>query len=120
MIEKEITIGGVAVKIGYCFATELAFKQYTGVNIEELDTQNPEHIIYLLLAAIVSRYEGCNEPSPIKDNDLMYRAKPAELVAAISEVYRLRAEWYELPKGDTATAPASSDAGEESQSQKNA
>lgn len=100
MIEKEITIGGVAVKIGYCFATELAFKQYTGVNIEDMDTKNPEHIIYIILSAIVSYYEGSGEQSPIKDNDLMYKAKPTELVAALTEVFKMRAEWYGIPKGD--------------------
>jgi hypothetical protein len=100
MITNEITIGGVAVKIGYCFATELAFKQYTGVNIEDMDTQNPEHIIYLILAAIVAYYEGSGEQSSVKDNDLMYKAKPTELVAALTEVFKMRAEWYEMPKGE--------------------
>jgi hypothetical protein len=102
MEKKEIIIGGVAVKIGYCFATELAFKQYTGVNIEDMDTQNPEHIIYLILSAIVSYYEGSGEASPVKDTDLMYRAKPAELVAALTEVFKLRKEWYQVPKGEDA------------------
>lgn len=100
MEQKEITIGGVSVKIGYCFATELAFKQYTGVGVEEMDTQNPEHIIYMILSAIVAYYEGSGETSPVKDTDLMYKAKPAELVAALTEVFKMRREWYEVPKGD--------------------
>ena len=119
MIEKEITIGGVAVKIGYCFATELAFKQYTGVNIEDMDTANPEHIIYMILSAIVAYYEGSGEESPVKDNDIMYKAKPTELVAALAEVFKMRAEWYELPKGEDTTV--SSDSSEEdTEAQKNA
>lgn len=100
MIEKEITIGGKQVKIGYCFATELVFKQYTGVNIEDMDMQNPEHIIYFILSAIIAYYEDSCEQSPVKDTDLMYKAKPAELVAALTEVLKIRAEWYEVPKGD--------------------
>lgn len=100
MIKKEITICGIAVTIGYCFATELAFKQYTGVNIDEMDTTNPEHIIYLILSAILPCYESDGEKSPVKDSDLMYEAKPGELVAALTEVFKLRAEWYQVPKGD--------------------
>ena len=118
MIENEISIGGVAVKIGYCFATELAFKQYTGVNIEDMDTANPEHIIYFILSAIVAYYEGSGEESPVKDNDLMYKAKPTELVAALTEVFKIRAEWFELPKGEETTA--SSDSSEEDTTPKNA
>ena len=118
MITKEITIGGVAVKVGYCFATELVFKQYTGVNIEDMDTANPEHIIYVILSAIVAYYEGSGEESPVKDNDLMYKAKPTELVTALTEVFKIRAEWYELPKGEETTA--SSDSSEEDTAPKNA
>jgi hypothetical protein len=120
MIEKEITIGGVAVKIGYCFATELAFKQYTGVNIEDMDTANPEHIIYIILSAIVSYYEGSGGGSPVKDNDLMYKAKPTELIAALTEVFKMRAEWYELPKGEDATVSSDSSEEKEEQEPKNA
>ena len=111
MITKEISSGGGAVKIGYCFATELAFKQYTGVNIEDMDTANPEHIVYIILSAIVAYYEGSGEESPVKDNDLMYKAKPTELVAALTEVFKMRAEWYELPKGEE-TAVSSDESGE--------
>lgn len=120
MIEKEITIGGVAVKIGYCFATELAFKQYTGVNVENMDTQNPEHIIYIILSAIVSYYEGSGGESPVKDNDLMYKAKPTELIAALTEVFKMRAEWYELPKGEYTTVSSDSSEEKEEQDPKNA
>lgn len=118
MITKEITIGGVAVKIGYCFATELVFKQYTGVNVENMDTANPEHIIYIILSAIVSYYEGSGEESPVKDNDLMYKAKPTELVAALTEVFKMRAEWYEIPKGEETAV--SSESQENAEAQKNA
>lgn len=120
MIEKEITIGGVAVKICYCFATEIAFKQYTGVNIENMDTANPEHIIYIILSAIVSYYEGSGEQSPVKDNDLMYKAKPTELVAALTEVFKMRAEWYELPKGEETAVSSDESEKKEEQEQKNA
>ena len=76
-----------------------------------MDTTNPEHIIYVIMSAIVAYYEGSGEESPVKDNDLMYKAKPPELVAALTEVFKMRAEWYELPKGEEKTV--SSDSSEE-------
>ena len=32
--------------------------------------------------------------------ELMYEAKPSELVAALTEIFKLRAEWYEIPAGE--------------------
>jgi hypothetical protein len=42
------------------------------------------------------------EDAPLKDTDLMYEAKPADLVLALATVFELRKQWYEIPDGDTA------------------
>lgn len=100
MKTKEIYLCGVKVMIAYCFATEIAFKKFTGANLDEFDASNPEHIIYIILAAIASYYQAEGKDAPVKDEGLMYHAKPKEMIDALNEVLKLRAEWYELPKGE--------------------
>ena len=109
MKTKKITICGKRVMLAYCFATELVFKNFTGTNIEDFEPANPEHVIYLILAAIASYYEKREEEVPVKDSNLMYDAKPTELIAGITEVMKLRAEWYEIPKGEKTEEQPSDD-----------
>lgn len=100
MKQKEIYLCGVKVMIAYCFATEIAFKKFTGSNLDDFDASNPEHIIYIILAAIASYYQAEGKDAPVKDEGLLYHAKPKEMIEALNEVLKLRAEWYELPKGE--------------------
>ena len=100
MKTKEITVCGRQVVLAYCFATELAFKNFTGIEIEEFDPSNRDHIIYMILAAIAAYYQKREEDAPIKDTDLMYESKPAEIIEALKEIIQLKAEWYEIPNGD--------------------
>ncbi len=86
--------------IAYCFATEIAFKKFTGSNLDEFDATNPEHIIYIILAAIASYYQSEGKDAPVKDEGLLYHAKPKEMIDALNEVLKLRSEWYELPMGE--------------------
>lgn len=86
--------------MAYCYATEIAFNKYTGRNIDSFDGQNPEDVIYLILASIVSYYQSKQEEPPFKAEELMYEAKPKDLIEAITEVFKMRAEWYEVPTGD--------------------
>jgi len=100
MKTKEITICGKQVTLAYCYATEIAFRNFTGVPIDEFDPKNPEQAIYLLLASIQS-YCLANDTKPIiQDTDLMYNAKSAELIEAVKTVFELRKEWYNLPAGE--------------------
>ena len=100
MKQKEIYLCGVKVMIAYCFATEIAFKKFTGANLDEFDASNPEHIIYIILAAIASYYQAEGKDAPVKDEGLMYHAKPKEMIDALNEVLKLRADWYQLPKSE--------------------
>lgn len=100
MKKKEITLCGNQVMIAYCFATEIAFQKYTGVGLDKFESMNPEHVVYIILSAILAYYEGNGEESPVKDKDLMYNATPTELTNALVEIFALRSEWYDLPKGD--------------------
>ena len=99
MKKKEITLCGKHVIIAYCFATEIAFQNYTGVGFDKFDPMNPEHVIYTVLAAILSYYKSEGKEIPVKDTDLMYNATPTELTTALTEIFELRKEWYDIPKG---------------------
>ena len=101
MTQKTITIAGKQVGIAYCFATEIAFKALTGNNIEEANVTNPEQVVYLILAAISAYYQEQEQDAPVTDKDIIYRAKPKELIEALTAVLAMRAEWYESPKGET-------------------
>ena len=100
MITKTITIAGKEVTLAYCYATEIAFRKYTGESIDQFDASNPEHVLYLILAAIISWYQSKGEEPPVKDEELMYNTKPKELIDALTEIFKLRAEWYKVPAGE--------------------
>lgn len=100
MFEKEITIAGKTVGVAYCYATEIAFYNFTGVNIENFDAANPSHTVYLILAAIIAYYGGRKEKEPVTDEDILRRATPREIVDAVKVIMELFAGWHELPKAD--------------------
>lgn len=106
MITKEITICKKQVTVAYCFATEIGFMTFTGQPIDTMETTNPEHIIYLILAALHAYYQKDSKDSPVKDEDLMYDATPEELYDAIKEIMNLRGEWYKTLLGDKQEKPA--------------
>ena len=97
MKTKEITICGKQVTLAYCYATEIAFRNFTGVSIDKFDSENPEQAIYLILACIQS-YCLANDTKPaVQDTDLIYNANSSELIEAVKTVFELRIEWYNLP-----------------------
>lgn len=104
MTTKTITIAGVEVGISYCYATEITFKKYTGISIDDLikslkdgEKIDEESILYLVLSAIMPYYLSKGEEPPVKDEDLMYRTEPKELTDALIAVMQLRNEWYKVP-----------------------
>jgi len=114
MITKTITIANKEVTLAYCYATEIAFQRYTGTGLENFDATNSEHVVYLVLSAVLAYNEATKkapEDAPIKDTDLMYEAKPADLVLALATVFELRKQWYEVPDGDTAEKAEEEDKG---------
>ena len=84
MKTKEITICGKQVMLAYCFATELAFKNFTGLEIEDFDPTNRDHIIYMILSAVAAYYQKREEDAPVKDTDLMYESKPTEISVSLA------------------------------------
>ena len=105
MTTKTIKIVNKEVTLAYCYATEIVFRRYTGTGLENFDATNSEHVVSLILSAVLVYNEATKkapEDAPIKDTDLKYEAKPTDLVLALATVFELRKQWYEVPDGDTA------------------
>lgn len=100
MTTKKINICGKDVTVAYCYATEIAFRKYTDVTIEKFDATNPEHVMYVILAAAVAYAQSKGEDEKLQAEDLLYNASPEELVSAVTEIFHLRAQWYKVPTGE--------------------
>ena len=118
MIHEEITLAGKPVTLGYCYATEIAYKDLSGEDVtailqEAVNSINaqPPHMpdakrsIYLVLAAVVAYYQSKDEDAPIKDTDLMNDATPLELGTALGTIINLWAKFYNIPKGEPEEKP---------------
>lgn len=120
MIHEEITIAGKSVTLGYCYATEIAYKDLSGEDIatiiqETFDCINAQparmpdtkRSIYLVLAAVMAYYQSKDEDAaPIKDTDLMNDATPLELGTALGTIINLWAKFHNIPKGEPEEKPA--------------
>ena len=119
MIHEEITLAGKPVTLGYCFATEIAYKDLSGediaaiiqetiacVNTQLAHMPDAKRSIYLVIAAVIAYYQSQDKDAPIKDTDLMNDITPLELGTAIGTIINLWAKFYNIPKGEPAEKPA--------------
>ena len=119
MIQEEITLAGKSVTLGYCYATEIAYKDMAdediaaiiqdtiaAVNAKPARMPDTKRSIYLVMAAIVAYYESMKEETPIKDIDIMSEATPVELGTALATIINLWAKFYNIPKGEPKDKPA--------------
>lgn len=97
MTEQTINVLGKDVRMRYCAATETGFEQITGKSINDLRFDSLNDLLSLAMAGIVAAYSRDKEDMPIDSNDLLYDAKPNDIVTIIKAVIDLRAEWYGLP-----------------------
>ncbi|MCH5307636.1 MAG: hypothetical protein J1E37_06095 [Prevotella sp.] len=112
MKKKEITIGGIKVTLAYCYAFEIAFRDYTGQDFSEFireiqpdDSGNqrqadPKKLLYAILSAIMAYYQSADKEPPVTDRTLMFECPPQELINAFGTVMQLYAEWYHVPEGE--------------------
>ena len=118
MIHEEITIAGKPVTLGYCYATEVAYKELSGediadiiqetiaaVNAQPARMPDTKRSIYLVLAAVMAYYQSKGEDAPIKDTDLMNDCTPLELGTALGTIITLWAQFYNIPQGEPADKP---------------
>lgn len=113
MITENVTLAGKLVTLGYCYATEIAYKDLSGEDITAIiqetiaaaNAQPPrmpdaKRSIYLVLAAVMAYYQSKDEDAPIKDTDLMNDTTPMELGTALGTIITLWSKFYHLPKGE--------------------
>lgn len=118
MIHEEITLAGKPVTLGYCYATEIAYKDLSGediaaiiqetiacVNAQPARMPDAKRSIYLVLSAVIAYYQSQDEDAPIKDTDLMNDTTPLELVTALGTIINLWAKFYHIPKGEPEEKP---------------
>ena len=118
MIHEEITLAGKPVTLGYCYATEIAYKALSGEDITAIIQEtfaclnaqpkrmpDAKRSIYLVLAAVMAYYQNKEEDAPIKDTDLMNDTTPLELGTALGTIINLWAKFYNIPKGEPEDKP---------------
>ena len=125
--EKTITICGKEVKLRYCAATETGFEQLAGKSIGNIDFNSQEDLLRLSVAAIIAAYQREGQEAPIESKDILFDAKPTEIIELFKAVFELRAAWYNVPlvleesiKEEQATASDGSAVGESEEHPKNA
>ena len=131
MITKEITLCSRQVNIGYCYATEIAYKDLADENvidyikeavdcIQQQRDPDSKKTIYAIIACMMAYYQKKGEEVPLKSEDLMYDAKPAEIGMAIFAIINMRSEFYHVPKDEPADpAPDGSPVGNRKGRKKN-
>lgn len=97
MTEKTVNICGKEVKIRYCAASESMFEKLADKSISEMNLSTQEDVMRLALCCIIAAYERTGETTPVEAKDLLYDAKPKELIELYKTVFELRAAWYEVP-----------------------
>lgn len=118
MIHENITLSGKSVTLGYCYATEIIYKDRSDedianiiqetigcINAQPARMPDVKHSIYLVLAAVMAYYQSKDEEAPIKDTDLMNEVTPLELGTALGTIINLWAKFYGIPKGEPADKP---------------
>lgn len=118
MIHEEITLAGKPVTVGYCYATEIAYKYLSGEDIAAIIQEtiacfnaqparmpDAKRSIYLVLAAVMAYYQSKDEDAPIKDTDLMNDTKSLELGKALGTIINLWAKFYSIPAGEPEDKP---------------
>jgi hypothetical protein len=101
------------VTMGYCYATEIAYKDMSGedisviiqetiaaINAKPARMLETKRSIYLVLAAVMAYYQSIGKDAPIKDTDLMNEATPVELGTALGHIINMWAKFYEIPTGE--------------------
>ena len=95
--EKTIIICGKDVKILYCAATENGFESLAKKSIADIDFNKQEDVLMLSVAAIIAAYQRDKHDAPIGSQDILYNAKPKEIIELFKAVLETRAAWYDVP-----------------------
>ena len=113
MLQQTIQLCGKDITLGYCFATEINFTNFTdGDNAPKFiadaatkldaltkggtDTPDIRKSIYLILSAALAYYSSIDQEMPIIDKDLMFCDDPTEIYTALGAVILLYGKFYKM------------------------
>ena len=116
MIKETTKIAGIDVTLGYCFATELNYRNLADEEIadyfkkafaciQEGKDPDTDKSIRLVLASVISYYDSIHTDSgeatyPINERTLIYDTAPDELMKAVITIVNLRNKFYKVPEGE--------------------
>ena len=114
MIQETTTIAGIEVTLGYCFATELNYRNLADEEIADYFKQafaciqegkdpDTDKSIRLVLASVISYYDSQSTGEatyPINERTLIYDTAPDELIKAVLTIAGMRNEFYKIPVGE--------------------
>lgn len=113
--EKTITLCGKEVRMRYCAAAETGYETLTGKPstvfmpiIEERNADgkptkltppsaSTDDYLKLAISAIVAAYARSDEEAPITVEEIIYDTTPKEVTDLITNVIKLRNQWYAVP-----------------------
>lgn len=104
MITKKVTLCGREVTMAYCYATEIAYKDLSGEDIQDYaihaasriqEQKDPDikKTILAIIAGMMAYYEDADK-APVRDSEIMKDATPVELGTAMLIFLSMRAEFY--------------------------
>ena len=114
MIKETTKIAGIDVTLGYCFATELNYRNLADEEIadyfkkafaciQEEKDPDTDKSIRLVLASVISYSDSQSEGKatyPINERTLIYDTAPDELMKAVITIINLRNKFYKVPEGE--------------------
>lgn len=114
MITEQVTIAGIEVTLGYCFATELNYRNLADEEIanyfkeafaciQENKDPDTDKSIRLVLASVISYYDSQSAGEatyPVNERTLIYDTTPEELMKAVIKIMNLRNKFYKVPEGE--------------------
>ena len=118
MIQETTKIAGIDVTLGYCFATELNYRNLADEEIanyfkeafaciQENKDPDTDKSIRLVIASVHSYYDSIHQGEgdtiyPINERTLVFDTAPDELMKAVITIVNLRNKFYKIPVGEPA------------------
>lgn len=113
MKQKEITLCGKQVTLGYSFATEIAFNDMADrplpdfireaiacLQSETMQQPDVKQTICAIVSASLAYAQATGTEPAITDGELMHHAEPEETGTALGTVIGLYIDFYHLSKSD--------------------
>lgn len=101
----------VKLKLAYCYATEIGYKNRSDEDITDFTAEAIEAIrqnkmpdinksIRLVLSALIAYSDFTGTEPPVTGKQLMYQLSPKDLGLSIGTILGLRSQFYHVPGGE--------------------